>query len=192
MTLNNLGALIAAAGSDSNNYTPSLPGGLIAWFICNSRKRQQIGGWLLFYYWQIYSGILMTIVFFVLAFQSYVPESYDDPTKFRLFLTSTVPVLVFFAMQVAVATMLISVRTWDLLRLLRWLTIAELTSATVALLIDYRNFPDNMLFDFLTIGQTAAWLAYLFRSKRVAHVFDSHDWDIAVNAIYPPKAKLAT
>src|SRR5664280_1407768 len=134
MTLTNLVALIAAAGSDSKNYTPSLPGGLIAWIICNSRKRQQIGGWLLFYYWQIYSGVLMTILFFVLAFQAYVPESYDDPTKFRLFLASAVPVLVLFAMQIAVATMLISVRTWDLLRLLRWLMIAELAAATVALL----------------------------------------------------------
>src|SRR5271165_1359193 len=118
MTLTNLVALIAAAGSDSKNYTPSLPGGggLIAWIICNSRKRQQIGGWLLFYYWQIYSGVLMTILFFVLAFQAYVPESYDDPNKFRLFLASSIPILVLFALQVAVATMLISVRTWDLLK----------------------------------------------------------------------------
>ena len=192
MTLTNLVALIATAGSDSNNYTPGLPGGAIAWWVCNSRKRQQIGGWLLFYYWQIYSGVVITILFFVLAFQSYVPESYDDPNKFRLFLASNVPILMLFAMQLAVATMLISVRTWDLLKLLRWLMITELAAATVALVIDYGHFPDTMVFDFLTIGPTAVWLAYFFRSKRVAHVFNSHDWDTAVDTIHPPKLNPAT
>src|SRR5262245_3543170 len=109
----NLIALILAANSTAPAYTPTFPGGILAWIICNQRKRQQIGGWLLFYFWQLYSGTLVTLIVFIAAFQSYVPESYDNATTYYWFLASTVPVLILFALQVSVATMLISVRHWD-------------------------------------------------------------------------------
>ena len=185
-------AALLAATSDTNTYTPSIPGGLIAWWVCNGRKRQQIGGWLLFYYWQLYGGALMTILFFSIGFQSYVPESYDDPIKYHLFLVSIVPVLVLFCVQLAVATMLISVRTWDMLALLRWTICAELVAALTGAIIDVNRFPESLPFDFITIIPEAIWLAYFFKSRRVAHVFKAHDWDVAVNVIYPPKVKLAT
>lgn len=185
-------AAFLAAASSTNSYTPTLPGGLIAWWICSSRKRQQIGGWLLFYYWQLYSGVLMTILFFSIAFQSYVPESYADPSKYHLFLASVIPVLVLFSVQLAIGTMLISVRTWDMLILLRWTICAELIAAVIGTMIDVTQFPDNLPFDFLTIVQEGLWLAYFFKSQRVKHVFKFHDWDVAVDSIYPSTVKLAT
>jgi hypothetical protein len=185
-------ALLVAGTSSTNTYTPTLPGGLIAWWVCNGRKRQQIGGWLLFYYWQLYGGALMTVLFFTMGFQSYVPESYDDPGKYHLFLVSFVPLIVLFCVQLAVATMLISVRTWDMLTLLRWIICAELVAAVTGAIIDVNYFPDSLPFDFMTIVPEVLWLAYFFRSRRVAHVFKSHDWDAVVNVIYPPKVKLAT
>lgn len=185
-------AAFLVAASSTNSYTPTLPGGLIAWWICSSRKRQQIGGWLLFYYWQLYSGVLMTILFFSIAFQSYVPESYADPSKYHLFLASVIPVLVLFSVQLAIGTMLISVRTWDMLILLRWTICAELIAAVIGTMIDVTQFPDNLPFDFLTIVQEGLWLAYFFKSQRVKHVFKFHDWDVAVDSIYPSTVKLAT
>jgi len=181
-------AELLATTTDTNTYTPSIPGGLVAWWVCNGRKKQQIGGWLLFYYWQLYGGALMTVLLFSLAFQNYVPESYADPTQYHLFLASLVPVLVLFCVELAVATMLISVRTWDMLTLLRWTICAELVAALIGAIIDANHFPDGLIFDFFTIIPKAIWLAYFFRSSRVAHVFKSHDWDIAVNAIYPSTA----
>ncbi|MCL5287358.1 MAG: hypothetical protein M1453_05105 [Acidobacteria bacterium] len=180
------------ATSNTNSYTPTFPGALVAWLVCNGRKKHQIGGWLLFYYWQLYSGAFMTVLFFVMGFQSYVPESFDDATEYRLFLLSTVPVLILFVLQLAVATILVSVRTWDLLKLLRWIMLAELAAATVATIIDVTYFPDSLAFDFLTIVPAALWLGYFFRSRRVVHVFKSQDWDTAVNVFYPPKPLPAT
>lgn len=182
-----IAALIATTTS-TNTYTPGLPGGLIAWIVCNGRKRQQIGGWLLFYYWQLYGGALMTILFFSFGFQNYVPESYTDSTTYHLFLISIAPVLVLFCLQLAVGTMLISVRTWDMLNLLRWTICAELFAAIIGAIIDANHFPESLTFDFLTIVPEALWLAYFFRSHRVAHVFRYHDWEVAVNSIYPVTA----
>jgi hypothetical protein len=185
-------ALLLAATSSSNQYTPTFPGGIIAWIICNGRKRQQIGGWLLFYYWQLYSGAVVSAIFFGIAFQSYVPESFDDSTRYHLFLASIVPALVLLALEIAVATMLVSVRTWDMLRLLRWLMIASLVAGVVALVIDVNSFPDNIAFDVLAMIQSGLWLAYFFASRRVTHVFKSHDWEVAVDTIYPAKPSPVT
>jgi hypothetical protein len=178
-------ALLFAATSSSNQFTPSCPGGIIAWIICNGRKRQEIGGWLLYYYWQLYAGALVSVIFFAIAFQSYVPESFADPTRYHLFLASIVPTLLLLALELAVATLMISVRTWDMLKLLRLLMMASLVAAGIALIIDIKTFPDNIAFDVLTIIQSALWLAYFFLSRRVVHVFKSHDWDVAVNTMYP-------
>jgi hypothetical protein len=147
---------------------------------------------LLFYYWQLYSGALVSIIFFVVAFQSYVPESYDDPNRYYLFLASIVPTLVLFAVQLAVATMLVSVRTWDLIRLLRWVMIGELVADALGLIIDLNYFAESLPFDLLTIVPATIWLAYFFKSRRVMHVFKLHDWETAVKVIYPPKFGFAT
>lgn len=185
-------SLALLATSASNQYTPMAPGGIIAWVICNGRKKQQIGGWLLYYYWQLYAGALMSAAFFGIALQSYVPENFDDKSRYALFLTSTVPLLIVFAFQIAVGTFLISVRTWDLLRLLRWLMMAEIGASVIGVAIDSKYFPDNVGLDFFTLIPAILWLAYFFKSKRVAHVFKLHDWDEAVKTIYPSAVTTAT
>ena len=52
-------ATFAATGQSGSQYSPTFsPGYLIAWWICNGRKRNPIGGWLLFFYWGVYSSLL--------------------------------------------------------------------------------------------------------------------------------------
>lgn len=185
-------ALLLAGTSSTNSYTPTLPGGFLAWWICARRKREEIGGWLLFYYWQLYSGAILSIVFFVTQFQIYVPESYDDPKKFYLSLSSIVPVLVFHSVEIAIATMLISVRTWDLLRLLRWVACAHVIALAIGVAINAFYFSDAEFVNVIALIQTAVWLAYLFKSRRVVHVFKRHDWTVAVNSMYPPEGLVTT
>jgi hypothetical protein len=183
--------LLAVFAANSNQYTPTFPGGIIAWVICNARKRHEYGGWLLFFYWQLYSGILMTLLFFSINFQSYVPENFQNPATYYLFLGSVLPTLVIFALQVAVGTILISVRTWDLLRLLRWLILAQVIAASISTVIDIKYFPDNVALGlFFSLVPETLWLAYFFKSKRVQHVFQLHDWDVAVNTLYPTQTKI--
>jgi hypothetical protein len=180
-------SLLLLAAATNNQYTPTFPGGIIAWIVCNARKRQEYGGWLLYFYWQLYSGVIMTTVFFCINFQSYVPENFgDERSRYYWFLLSTVPSLVFFALQVAVATVLISVRTWDLLRLLRGLICAQVVAAFVGLMIDAKLFPENIALNMMfTLVPYTFWLAYFYVSKRVRHVFQTHDWDAAVEMIHP-------
>lgn len=184
--------LLFALFAANNTYTPTLPlGWLVAWLICSRRKEQAIGGWLLFFYWQLYSGILMTVVFFAINFQSYVPENFDHPTTYYLFLISAVPGILILGLQVAVGTMLLSVRTPDMLRLLRWLMGGGVIAAFIGTMIDFKYFPGNAgLGIFLTLLPEVLWLAYFLKSRRVHHVFEAGDWDIAVNSIYSTRPRV--
>jgi hypothetical protein len=181
-----------AAGSGSQNSPTFSPGFLIAWLICNGRKKSPIGGWLFFFYWQLYSGLLMTAIFFAMNIQSYVPENFTSTGNFALFLATAVPSSLLFVVKCAVATLLLSARTWDMLKLLRWVMVAELAADLLGAWIDSVYFPDNLALTFLTIIPNLLWLAYVFRSTRIRHIFHSHDWDVAVSSIYPPKLKMAT
>jgi len=129
----------------------------------------------------------MTALFFSMNIQSYVPENFDSSEKYFLFVSSAVPTLILYLAQLVVGTMLLSVRTWDLLKLLRWLIAAEIVAAIVSTVIDVNFYPDNVGLNFLTIVPESLWLGYLFYSVRVKHVFQTHDWDIAVNSIHPVK-----
>jgi len=145
-----------------------------------------MGGWLLFFYWQLYSGVIMTIVFFCINFQSYVPENFDDQAKYYWFLASVLPSFVIFALELAVATTLISVRTWDLLCLLRGLVLAQWVAGIVSAIIDIKFFPDNLLLELIfTLIPFGCWSAHFFVSRRVEHVFRQHDWDEFVETLYP-------
>jgi len=69
---------------------------------------------------------------------------------------------------------------------LRWLIAGQVVAASIGTLIDIKYFPDNVALGIiLTLSPEVLWLAYFLKSRRVRHVFKSHDWDVAVNAIYP-------
>jgi len=185
-------ALLLTAAGGGSQTTPTLPGGIIAWIICNAQKRHAVGGWLLFYYWQVYGTLVLSAVFFGLNIQSYVPENFENKTRFALFLAAAVPGLLLILIQTVVATFSIGVQTPDMLKVLRVVLAAQVLAGIIEVAIDSMNFPDNLFLSIYTLLQESLWLAYFFRSKRVRHVFGLQDWDIAVNSIYPPKLKAAT
>ena len=180
-------ALLALAASNNSQYTPTFPGGIIAWIVCNARKRSEIGGWLLFFFWQVYSGIIVTTLFFTINFQAYIPENFSrQPAIYYWFLATAVPVIVIFVLQAAVGTMLIAVRTWDMLRLLRGLIAAQVVASLVAVVIEAKYFPEDLpLAIMMTLIPETLWLFYFYASRRVKHVFETHDWDTAVEIIHP-------
>jgi hypothetical protein len=185
--------LFAASSSTNNTTTPSI-GGLIAWWVCNARKRKPIGGWLMFFYWQLYGGLLVTVIFFLIGIEAYVPENAADGKTFVLLMVSMLLPVVLYVVKTLIATLCLCARTWDMLQLLRWVIIGELVLGVIGLGVDTGFFPDRVSAGLTLFGlvQDVCWLVYLFKADRVRHVFRSHDWDIAVNVIHPPKLKPLT
>ncbi len=184
-------SLIAATNSNPNNPTFA-PGGLIAWYFCNNRKRNPIGGWLLFFYWQLYTSSVLSFILILGNIQSYVPENFDDTKLYVLFLISTLPGLLLYALKFAVGTFLYSARTPEMLTLMRRVMITEMIVDIVGAWIDAGFFPDNLPLTILTLIQNSIWLTYFYKSSRVKHVFQAQDWEVAVQTIHPLTLKTAT
>lgn len=99
--------------------------------------------------------------------------------------------IVILALQVAVGTMLIVVRSWDMLQFLRILLAAQVVALFAALIVDANYFPNGVAYRVGGLISEGIWMAYFFMSDRVRHVFKCHDWETAVEAIYPTPTELS-
>jgi len=172
-------AVLALASSEAPS-APSIPGcgGLIWWIICARRKHQAIGGWLLFYFWQIFSGAVLAAILLVsIGYRSYLPEMFEKRFDYWLYFLSAVPNLVLVFVHAGAALILLTVRTWDVLQLVRRIAIAEVAFSGLGMVIDAVKFQSDLPLDVMGAIQITAWVAYLFRSQRVERVFKYHNWE---------------
>jgi hypothetical protein len=98
---------------------------------------------------------------------------------------SAVPGLLLLFFEVAAASYLLALKTWDLVVLLRRVLIASALAEAVGLVVDAKYFPDNVALGMLSFVPHLLWIGYFYRSERVKRVFKTHDWQPA------PKAALA-
>lgn len=172
--------------SNPSTTTGSVAAGvLITYWICNSRKHHAIGGWLLYFYIQLYGGALFSLLIFFTIFQNFNPEIWDDKALYTLYLISTVPSYISILGQVSVASMLLSKRFRNV-QTVNWLRIFFVVSfvfSLIGLLIDSTHWPKNASLNFLPLIVSAFWFLYFTFSKRVDLVFKQANWD--PKAMYP-------
>lgn len=150
---------------------------LVVWYVCAKRKTREIGGWLLFYYIQLYVGAGVAIVLSLASLDSYRPAAWsENPSAYPLLLLASLPVLGAVLGQVAVAHKLRKTRDGKLLFVLRNMLWAYIAASLVAGLVDSAVFPDAMEMDLFSAFVGAVWLAYFYRSERVRKVFETRDW----------------
>jgi hypothetical protein len=150
---------------------------IILWLICYNRRKEDIGGWLLFYYIQLYLSIAITLLVLPFSLDSLLPSRWaGSPGLYALFLLANLPVLTTVIMQVVVAHRLRRSRDPVYLVPLRRILWAELLFSAVKLGIDIKFFQSTLEFDALAVLWAACWLPYFYRSIRVQHVFVTKDW----------------
>lgn len=171
-------ALAAPAGQGQNTVGAGL---FLAWAIAYLTRRRAIGGWLLYFYIQLYLSLLIALLFIPRVIANLNPGSWDSANLYVLFFLSTVPVLLTQAFEAYAATLLLARRNESNLRVLRFALIALAVSSGVALGIDIGYFSDGptLFFDVLTFGFACIWCAYFWRAKRVRFVFVERRWDYA-------------
>jgi hypothetical protein len=172
-----------ATPSTSTPTTPTLPiGWLVMWWICSRNKTKPIGGWLAYYYYQLYFGLIISCFLIAgVSIHSYVPENFPGMQRtFYLFLASSLPSLLLMLFQGAVATFLLAIRTWDLVELLRKVLVLQAIAEGIGLGIDAKYFPDDFALGLLSFVPTVLWTFYFFKSERVRRVFKTHDWSLTM------------
>lgn len=180
--------LVCYAADTARNPGGAGLGALIAWWICARNKRNPIGGWLMYFYWSLYGGFLISLLLLAVNVNSYIPEYSGNTRNYLLFLLSAGPTVVLMFIQVIVGTFLLSARTPEVLRLLRWTLGVSAAAAAIGIAIDVFYNPENIGFGALALISDFCWFLYFLRSTRVKHVFELQDWAVAVSTIYPLKA----
>ncbi len=177
-----LSAILQASSATPSTNPPSNPtlpiGWLVLWWICSRNKTKPIGGWLAYYYYQLYLGLVVSCLLIAgVSIHSYVPENFEGvKDRYYFFLASNLPGLLLMCFQAAVATFLLAFKSWDLLELLRKVLIAQAVAEGIGLAIDSKYFPDNIGLGLLSFVPTVLWTFYFFKSARVQRVFKTHDW----------------
>jgi len=150
---------------------------IILWLICYNRRKEDIGGWLLFYYIQLYVGIVITLLVLPFSVESLLPSRWvGAPGLYALYLLANLPVLAILFAQVIVAHRLRRSRDPAYLVPLRRILWAALLLSAVKLGIDIKFFQLTLELDALAVLWPACWLPYFYRSIRVQHVFVTKDW----------------
>ena len=174
-----------AANSSSPSYLPGLValGPLWMYWLCNSQKHKSIGGWLLYFYIQIYVGVPLVFGVFLISSLPHLEASrWPDQTAFALFTLKSILPLVMITAQAIMATVLLKKRQWMLVNLLRGLFVADLLSAIFCVAIDRMYWPSAVVSGIAGLVWPAIWLGYFSYSKRVQCVFKTHDWESAAVA----------
>jgi len=185
-SLAQLGALFLLSGpalavvSDNKTQAPlgGAPGVLFMWWICSRRKDKPIGGWLLYFYIQLYVGGVIGIIFMLLSVKNYSPAVWQSTPLYWLFIISALPAQALLVAQVVIGSVLLKSRQWRWVEYLQLLFTLDLAFGLLAMLIDQWHFPDNLVFDFFTITYASIWLLYFWKSVRVRSVFKTKDWKI--------------
>jgi hypothetical protein len=164
----------------SESQRPPVPGAavgaLIMWWICYHRRQQPIGGWLLYYFIQLYVAFAFALFITLISLENYRPSAWEGSNLYYLFLLSTVPGLIIEIAQVIVATGLLRVRDWRWVSYLKMVLVVHLVFVGIAIAIDAMYFQDSIVFDVLALIWPIIWLPYFSKSKRVERVFKTKDW----------------
>ena len=174
-----LPSLVVLLASDQTHTPPTPTGaiGLIIWLICAARRKREIGGWLLYYYIQLYMGLLVTLLVAAFSFHNYLPSTWATHISlYPLFLLSTLPALVILPLQLVFAERLRLSRDYRHVYSLRIVLWVDLAAAIIASIIDASFFKANLVFDVLALIWPLIWLPYFYKSKRVVRVFQTKDW----------------
>lgn len=169
----------AATGS-APGQNPAASGLFLGLAIAYLSRRRKIGGWLLYYYLQLFlSVVLMCVVSLPTVAKQIQPAEWDNASLYVWYVLSTVPVLAVLIGEVALSTVLLFRRNEATLRLLRLTQLALVVVAAASLCIDVVHFdePATIFLDSYSLFFAVVWAWYFRKATRVHMVFVEHSWD---------------
>lgn len=170
-----------AASTNTQAPNPVGAGLFLALAVAYLTRRRAIGGWLFYFYLQLYSSVLISLLFIGRVVANLNPGNWDSSFLYVLFFLSTVPVLIAQLAEITLGTMLLFQRNERNVQWLRTALVALAITSGISLGIDLAYFSEfpNIFFDVLTFLFASVWAIYFWRSKRVRLVFVERAWNWA-------------
>jgi hypothetical protein len=173
---------ILAAESGRSFTTPAPFGGAILWaLVCYLKRKNAIGGWLLYYFAGVYAGFLISIVlvFSSGGFSNYNPFAWDDKSQYFLFIITTIPndVLLLSQLVLSIPMMSKKHRDWKYIKILQYVLIAEFLFSLISIPVEFKYWPESVPFSIYSSVFSLIWFLYFRQSARVYHVYKLKQWN---------------
>jgi hypothetical protein len=141
------------------------------------RRKQDIGGWLMYFYYWIAAVLVAYLKDALGNFRVFIPSSRMDPATHLALIVAVYPRLFALAAVVAVATAVLRRRDWILVERLRFMLGVTVVIAATSVVLDAIYFPRSLFVNVTRCVMLSVWFLYFCFSKRVHHVFRTKDWD---------------
>ena len=176
---------VFAASADAPRQHVAGGGLLIAFAIAYLSRRRPIGGWLLYFYIQLYSSLFVSLIFVPQVVSDLDPRQWNNSFLYVMFFLSMLPMLAAELLEIFVATKLLFRRNEQNVKFLRKILIALFITSAIALVIDVVYFREALspVFDGITLVFAIIWFLYFSRAKRIQMVFINRNW------VYTPYSK---
>ncbi len=152
------------------------PVALIMVLVSFARRRNAIGGWLLYFYYWICASLLVRIAEVVWHPETFLTTNLKPDLHLALIMT-TLPRFIANLVLVIAALVLAKKREWGWVERVRfWLIITTLCTG-ISVGIDYYYFPKSVLLNAARLAGLLMWTIYFFVSTRIHSVFLTKTWE---------------
>jgi hypothetical protein len=149
---------------------------LVCAIVSYMRRKEEIGGWLLYFYFWIWAVFLSYVTNILGHYSVYLPSSKIAPEQRMALIVAVIPRLLVFAAVIGIATVLFRRREWLWVQRLRLVIGAAVVISAVSLVVDVRYFPATLLVNGSRFAGLCVWFLYVCFSKRIRRVFQTKDW----------------
>lgn len=102
----------------------------------------------------------------------------SDKRRYIFFLISYLPDNILLIIQTVVSVMLLKLKDWRFVKLLRTVLFIQIVVFFILLPIDGIYFSKNIAIGIIGLIPTLIWLLYFSFSKRVRSVYQRKDWGL--------------
>lgn len=134
-------------------------------------RRMSIGGWLFYYYLQLYGTVLITTLLSAMIIDNLQPAGWEDKALYTLFVLTVVPTLLVKLVEIIFATRLLikSQRNEKNVKVVRYVLLASVIISTGSFAINFYHFRDNLPLSIFGLIFSLIWCLYFFSSRRVEY-----------------------
>jgi hypothetical protein len=166
----------AAASSNPLNRV-FLPLALVFGVVSYLRRKESIGGWLLYFYYWIYALVVAYAYEVFVHYRAFLRSPEQDSAHHLALIVVAYPRLLALAVVVGAAMILLKRREWVWVERLRLAIGVEIIIAGVSVGLDARYFPKSFGVNLGRCVMMLLWFLYFYLSDRVYSVFRLKDWE---------------
>ena len=151
------------------------PTALVFAIVSYLRRKQEIGGWLLYFCYWIVGVLVISLADIVQHPQAFFHQGAQNSGFHLALILAVFPRLIAVIAVMTCTFVLLRTKEWVWVERLRLALLVAAIIALISLALDAKFFPRSLLANGARWIGLALWTLYFFVSQRVRRVFQTHD-----------------